>query len=193
MGQQEQAEPMSVLMDTWFIANLTSGLLDDALQLSGMSGDDFALYSLLNAYGPASPTQIARWTGMRATTVSAALKRLAERGHTTRQHSDQDRRSYAVGLNDAGRAAHRESAAVFWTETRKLAELLGPREGELRQQLQSLDASLREAAALDPRPYELANTAAGTSWQLSYTGQPLSPAQERLVRQYIDFVRSNPA
>jgi hypothetical protein len=37
------------------------------------------------------------------------------------------------------------------------------------------------------------DTAAGASWQLSYTGQPLSPAQERLVRQYIDFVRSNPA
>src|SRR2546430_2657341 len=80
MGQQKQAEPMSVLMDTWFIANLTRGLL----------------------------------------------------------------------------------------------------------------ASLGEAASLDPRPYQLANTAAVTSWQLSYTGQPLSPAQERLVRQYIDFVRSNP-
>ncbi len=184
---------MSVLMDTWLIANLTNGLLDDALQLSGLSGDDFALYSLLNAYGPASPTQIARWTGMRATTVSAALKRLAERGHTARQHSARDRRSYVVGLNDAGRAAHRETAGVFWAETRKLAELLGPREGELRQQLQSLDASLREAAALDPRPYRLSDTTAGTTWQLSYTGEPLSPAQERLVRQYIDFVRSTPA
>jgi DNA-binding MarR family transcriptional regulator len=189
----EPAEPMSVLMDTWFIANLTNGLLDDNLQLSGMTGDDFALYSLLNAYGPASPSQIARWTGMRATTVSAALKRLAARGHTVQDRNRDDRRSYTVGLSDAGRAAHRETAAVFWKETRKLAELLGDREGELRQQLQTLDAALREAAALDARPYQLSAGAGGDSWQLSYAGEPLNPAQERQVRQYIDFVRSTSA
>ena len=189
----EPAEPMSVLMDTWLVANLTNGLLDDSLERSGMSGDDFALYSLLNAYGPASPSRIARWTGMRATTVSAALKRLAARGHTTRQPSTDDRRSYAVGLSDAGRAAHRETAAVFWAETRKLAELLGDREGELRQQLQALDASLREAAALDPRPYQLSARTDADTWQLSYSGQPLTPEQESQVRRYIDFVRSTPA
>jgi len=189
----QQTEPMSVLLDTWLVANLTNGLLDDSLQLSGMSGDDFALYSLLNAYGPASPSQIARWTGMRATTVSAALKRLAARGHTAQQRSAEDRRSYAVGLNDAGRAAHRETAGVFWKETRKLAELLGDREGELRRHLQVLDAALRDAAALDPRPYQLSADAAGDSWQLSYTGEPLNPSQERQVRQYIDFVRSTSA
>ena len=186
-------EPMSVLMDTWLIANLTNGLLDDSLERSGMSGDDFALYSLLNAYGPASPSRIARWTGMRATTVSAALKRLAARGHTTRQPSTDDRRSYAVGLSDAGRAAHRETAAVFWAETRKLAELLGDREGELRQQHQALDASLREAAALDPRPYQLSARTDADTWQLSYSGQPLTPEQESQVRRYINFVRSTPA
>jgi DNA-binding MarR family transcriptional regulator len=184
---------MSILMDTWLIANLTSGLLDDSLERSGLSGDDFALYSLLNAYGPASPSQIARWTGMRATTVSAALKRLAARGHTVRNSNADDRRSYTVGLNDEGRAAHRETAGVFWTETRELAEVLGSREGELRQQLQVLDASLREAAALDPRPYQLFAVTGGDSWQLSYEGEPLNPVQESQVRRYIDFVRSTSA
>ncbi len=95
-----------------------------------------------------------------------------------------------MGLNDAGRAAHRETAAVFWSETRKLAELLGEREGELRHQLQAFDASLREAAALDPRPYQLSARTSGDTWQLSYSGEPLSPGQESQVRQYIDFVRS---
>ena len=184
---------MSILMDTWLIANLTAGLLDDSLERSGMSGDDFALYSLLNAYGPASPSQIARWTGLRATTVSAALKRLGARGHTVRHDNTDDRRSYTIGLNDAGRAAHRDSAAVFWSETRTLAGLLGDREGELRQQLQTLDASLRQAAALDPRPYQLSAGAGGHSWQLSYTGEPLNPAQESQVRRYIAFLHSSSA
>ena len=186
-------EPMSVLMDTWLIAKMTDGLLDDSLQSSGLSGDDFALYSLLNAYGPATPSQLARWTGMRSTTVSAALKRLASRGHTVQQRSTSDRRSYTVALSDAGRSAHRETAAVFWAETRTLAELLGEREREMRQQLQVLDASLREAAGLDPRPYALSGSPRTGQWQLSYTGQPLTPAQERSVRSYLDFVRSTPA
>ena len=181
---------MSILMDTWLIANLTSGLLDDALQLSGMNGDDFALYSLLNAHGPASPTQIARWTGMRPTTVSAALKRLANRGHSTRHKTDADRRSYQVDLSGEGRAAHARTAKAFWDETRKLAELLGDREPELRQHLQSLDASLRDAAALDPRPYQLSSNDGSQPWNLSYQGQPLTTQQEQLVRQYIDFVRT---
>ncbi len=181
---------MSILMDTWLISNLTSGLLDDSLERSGLSGDDFALYSLLNAYGPASPSQIARWTGMRPTTVSAALKRLAARGHTSQLRNVDDRRSYDVGLTDAGRAAHRETAAVFWTETRTLAELLGERERELRHHLQALDACLREAAGLDPRPYQLSAGTSDDGWQLSYTGEPLTPAQESQVRRYIDFVRT---
>ena len=130
---------------------------------------------------------------MRPTTVSAALKRLAARGHTSQLRNTVDRRSYDVGLNDAGRAAHRETAGVFWTETRKLAELLGEREGELRHQLQALDASLREATALDPRPYQLTAVTSGDGWQLSYTGEPLTPAQESQVRRYIDFVRTTSA
>ena len=184
---------MSILMDTWLIAKVTGGLLDDALQLSGMNGDDFALYSLLNAYGPAAPTQIARWTGMRPTTVSAALKRLASRNHSTKVTTGSDRRSYQVGLSEEGRAAHARTARVFWVETRKLADLLGDREPELRQHLQSLDASLREAAALDPRPYALTSGDGSDQWSVSYRGEPLTAAQEQLVRQYIDFVRTSPS
>jgi DNA-binding MarR family transcriptional regulator len=191
MATPAERQPMSILMDTWLISNLTSGLLDDALQLSGMNGDDFALYSLLNAYGPASPTQIARWTGMRPTTVSAALKRMAGRGHSTQHSAVADRRSYHVGLSETGRAAHAATAKVFWDETRKLAELLGDREPELRHHLQSLDSSLREAAALDPRPYRLSSDESNQPWQLSYQGQPLTPDQEQLVRQYIDFLRTS--
>jgi hypothetical protein len=130
---------------------------------------------------------------LRSTTVSAVLKRLAARGHTTQHRSTSDRRSYTVGLNDDGRAAHRESAEVFWRETRTLAEEAGEREAELRQQLQVFDACLREAAGQDPRPYQLSGSTGTERWQLSYTGEPLTPAQERQVRSYVDFVRSTPA
>ena len=61
-----------------------AGLLEDVLAESELNGDDFGMYSLLRRYGPATPTQLHRWTGLPPTTISAHLKRLEKRGHLTR-------------------------------------------------------------------------------------------------------------
>jgi DNA-binding MarR family transcriptional regulator len=182
---------MSILFDVWLVSKLMSGLLDDSLMASGMTGDDFGMYSLLRRFGPATPSQIARWTGLRPTTVSANLKRLAARGHTSQSRHPDDGRSYLVGLSPEGVAAHTATARVFWDETRKLADLLGPDENRHRQALQSLDTLLREAAGADPRPYVLASEKRSGSWELSYDGAPLTPAQEDDVRRYITFIRTS--
>jgi DNA-binding MarR family transcriptional regulator len=182
---------MSILFDIWLISNLTAGLLDDDLMQSGMSGDDFGLYSLLKAFGPAAPGQISRWTGLRPTTVSATLKRLAARGHTVQQRNGADGRSYLVALSEEGQGAHARTAQVFWDETRKLAQLLGPGDAARRQALQSLDADLREAAGFEPRPYRLADDTEQQTWDLRYDGAPLSAKQEDQVRQYIEFIRAS--
>jgi DNA-binding MarR family transcriptional regulator len=179
---------MSILFDVWLVSHLMSGLLDDSLLAAGMSGDDFGMYSLLRRFGPATPGQVARWTGLRPTTVSAHLKRLAARGHTTHTRNPADGRSYLVGLSPAGEAAHTATAQVFRAETRKLAALLGDDEARHRQALQRLDAVLREAADADPRPYVLEERTG--SWELTYDGDPLTPAQEQDVRRYLDFVRA---
>ena len=68
--------PMSLLFDVWLVTGLTAGLLDDVLAETELNGDDFGLYSLLRRFGPATPTQLHRWTGLRPTTLSAHLKRL---------------------------------------------------------------------------------------------------------------------
>lgn len=182
---------MSILFDIWLISNVSAGLLDDDLMESGMSGDDFGMYSLLKAFGPAAPGQIGRWTGLRATTVSATLKRLAARGHTVQQRNDADGRSYLVALSAEGQGAHSRTAAVFWNQTRKLAQLLGPGEAARRQALQTLDADLRKAAGLDPRPYRLADETEQATWQVRYDGAPLDAKQEDQVRHYIDFLRAS--
>src|ERR687885_95020 len=92
-------QPFALLFDLWLLLHVASGLLDEALQGSGLSADDFGLYSLLRVFGPATPTQIGRWTGMRPTTVSAALRRLKDRGHLERTAHVTDGRSYLVGLS----------------------------------------------------------------------------------------------
>jgi DNA-binding MarR family transcriptional regulator len=74
-------EEMSLLFDVWLVMHPASGMLDAALFHDELSGDDFGLYSLLRVFGPVTPTRIARWTGMRPTTISANLRRMSGRGH----------------------------------------------------------------------------------------------------------------
>jgi len=195
-GPERPARPeeMSLLFDVWLLMHLVSGMLDGALEGTGLSGDDFGLYSLLRVFGPATPTQIARWTGMRPTTVSAALRRMSAREHSETAPNPADRRSYLVSLSPAGAAAHLSAARVFLPELGRVAEAVAPGESELRLSLQGLDRALRDVAGLDPRPYTLAESRAAAHpegrWQLPYHGEALTPEQEASVRSYIDFLRS---
>jgi len=186
-GEQQ----LSLLFDVWLVMHLASGLLDDALAETGLSGDDFGLYSLLKGFGPAKPSQIARWTGMRATTVSAGLKRMAGRGHSVQQVNPVDGRSYLVALSAAGLRAHAQAAKPFLAVMDQLEEILGPDAPGQRVALQRLDVALRQAAGLPARPYTLRERASpGRPSVLTYAGEPLTREQEVSARAYLDFLRS---
>jgi len=180
---------ISVLFDVWLLMHLVAGMLDQALAEHGLSGDEFGLYSLLRGFGPATPTQIARWTGMPATTVSAALRRLTARGHVKRMPHPDDGRSYLIALSDSGLAAHTGAVSSFRRTAARVSDVLGNDEAAQRAVLQRLDQALRDLCALDPRPYRVPESSPGTAPALTYTGRPLTPAQEREVRRYIEFVR----
>ena len=47
-------QEMSLLFDVWLVMHLASGMLDDALADTDLSGDDFGMYSLLRVFGPAT-------------------------------------------------------------------------------------------------------------------------------------------
>jgi DNA-binding MarR family transcriptional regulator len=182
---------MSLLFDVWLIMHSMTTLVDDALDSSELSGDDFGLYSLLRRFGPATPTQIARWTGMKPTTVSFAIKRLTQRRHATQMPHPSDGRSYLVGLNDTGVAAHRSAARLFLGAMEKLSAELGPDDRDERAALQRVDAAFRAVLALDARPYDLGADHAASTWTLSYDGPALSPEHEGQVRNYIAFLQSS--
>jgi DNA-binding MarR family transcriptional regulator len=188
-----RSNEMSLLFDVWLLMHLVSGMLDGALERSGLSADDFGLYSLLRVFGPTTPTQIARWTGMRATTVSAALARMARRGHSDTRPNRTDRRSYLVVLNPAGAVAHLAAAEPFLAELGRLTAAIAG-EHSLRLQLQQLDSALRAATGLDPRPYALVDSApsdtSGGPWLLPYQGDRLTAEQEAIARNYLDFLRT---
>ncbi len=185
---------MSLLFDVWLVMSLASRLLDDALAGSGLTGDDFGMYSLVRRFGPVTPSQLSRWTGMGATTVSAYLKRIEARGHAQRTPNPADRRSYLIGLSSDGVATHDAATAAFLAAMHTLAPAFQPDSLDERLALQRLDTALRDATGMDPRPYTVTGDIGenAESRRLSYRGEPLNTEQERLVRHYIDFVRAQP-
>jgi DNA-binding MarR family transcriptional regulator len=184
---------MSLLFDIWLVGHAMSTLIDEALASAGISGDDFGLSSLLRGWGPVTPSQISRWTGMRPTTFSVSLKRLAARGHAEQTPNPDDGRSYLIGLNSAGQAAHAAAAPLFLAAATRLAPGLSRAQHDERSVLQRVDAAFRAALELDDRPYSLADDGPkDRNGRVTYEGTSLTAAQEQQVLQYIDFVRSQP-
>ena len=185
---------MSLLFDVWLLNGLSAGYLDRVLAGTGLTGDDFGMYALLIRFGPATPTQLQRWTGQRLTTISAHLKRIDQRGHLQRNPNPDDRRSQLVGLSDLGEKAYAEATEPFLEAMHDLHRRFA--HGTLRERLvlQDLDAVLRDVTGMASRPYQVTSrekTAAALNGphSLSYTGAPLTAAQEQQVRLYLDFVR----
>jgi DNA-binding MarR family transcriptional regulator len=184
---------MSLLFDVWLVNHAMSTLVDETLAASGLSGDDFGVYSLLRGWGPITPSQISRWTGMRPTTVSVALKRLTGRGHAEQTPNPDDGRSYLIGLNAAGKDAHGKAAALFLPAMQGLAAEMSSSQHQERAAIQRIDAAFRTVLGLDDRPYTVAEVeATGNSGQLTYPGASLTTGQERQVMQYIEFIRNQP-
>ncbi|TCO18102.1 DNA-binding MarR family transcriptional regulator [Kribbella steppae] len=187
---------MSLLFDVWLVGGLASGLLDEVLAGTDLSGDDFGMYSLLRRYGPVTPTQVHRWTGLRPTSISAHLKRLETRGHAVRSPNPADGRSHLVGLTGAGKEAHDRATELFHEAMHALRARFIPDTLRERLVLQHIDMVLRESAGLDERPYRVAPAEEARPKDhagvpvLAYPGAPLTAFEEQQVRLYIDFLRS---
>src|ERR1700733_5021961 len=87
-------------------------LLDLELSPSGLSAEDFAVYSAV-ARGLTRPGDIAEFLRFPATTVSSVVRRLATRGHIAYAIDDADRRARSVTFTPAGAAAHAEASRLY--------------------------------------------------------------------------------
>lgn len=137
----------NVLFDLWLASRAATAVLDEALAGSGLTADEFAVYSVLSS-APLTPTELAHWMSAPATTVSSVVRRFERRGHVRRVPHPHDRRSYRLELTAAGRTAHRRAGALF------LPVLDGVESGlpvaGVRSALADLVAALRAASAGAP-------------------------------------------
>jgi DNA-binding MarR family transcriptional regulator len=137
----------NVLFDVWSVSRATTGALDAALAPSGLTADEFGIYSVLTSSDVLTPTELARWMSAPPTTVSSHVKRIEGRGHLVRERNPADGRSYVLRLTPAGRAAHREAGARFLPVLDAVVAALGPKEPAVRRALADLRTALDARAS----------------------------------------------
>lgn len=144
-GERPAGDGTNVLFDVWLVARAVTGVLDAALAPSGLTADEFGVYSVLTSAPSMTPSELARWMSAPPTTVSSYVKRLEGRGHVVREPNPQDRRSYVLRLTDDGRAAHARAGACFLPVVERVQDALGTREGTVRRSLATLGRAVESA------------------------------------------------
>lgn len=136
----------TLLFDVWVVANSTRALLDRALRPSGLSAEEFALYSAIRRDDGVTPTELAALMALPPTTMSSIVTRLERRGHARRVPHPADARSYRIQLTAAGRAAHTAAAALFAPVLGRVEATLNYPPDQARAVLAAIDSAVRTAA-----------------------------------------------
>ena len=140
-------EDVDPLFMVWLVSRSTEDLLDTVLAPAGLTGDEFAIYSVLAASPGITPSELSRWMAAPPTSVSSYVKRLEARGHLTRKPHPSDRRSYRIHLTATGGRAHRAAVTLFAPMRAQVIESLGDQNGSVREaqlRLRSVVDTLRE-------------------------------------------------
>lgn len=134
----------NVLFDVWLVSRATTAQLDAALSASGLTADEFGVYSVLTTSDTVTPSELARWMSAPPTTVSSYIKRFVARGHVERVPHPVDGRSTVLRLTASGRRAHTAAGQLFLPVLDRVLAALGPEEPQVRQALSTLGRALDE-------------------------------------------------
>jgi DNA-binding MarR family transcriptional regulator len=123
-----------------------TGCYRPMLDALGLTYPQFLVLLVLWERGDSSVTGIGNALQLETGTLSPLLKRLEATGFITRTRQTGDERSVVVGLTPAGRALEEQVAAVQ-REVDAATAMTEAAIVELRATLQTLTASLRDAAS----------------------------------------------
>ncbi len=130
--RDQQVDPLFLV---WIVSRSAEDLLGTVLAPIGLTGDELAIYSILNASPGITPSELSRWMAAPPTSVSSYVKRLEARGHLTRRPHPDDRRSYRIQLTAAGKRTHRSAETLFGPVREWIIQALGDRDGPVRDSL----------------------------------------------------------
>jgi DNA-binding MarR family transcriptional regulator len=129
------------------LAQQQSSLLHHAMAGRPLQPAEFAVYSALRLTQPTTPTQLAATLGMKATTLSSMLVRMAKNGHLKRRRNPADGRSVVLSLSPAGVRATEESFTSFSTAIESFRRHLEIEETALLHSMEAMSRALSKAMA----------------------------------------------
>lgn len=145
----DEAGP-SIMFDLWLLQQALTPLIETAIGSTRLSADEYGFYLLMTHIQDATPGDIARMTGMRANTTSAALTRLEKRGHLIRTPNEDDKRSVRVRLSPEGLALVQQAVEANAAIHDRLMDAI---EGtEIARSVSELERIVRGLANMPPRP-----------------------------------------
>jgi DNA-binding MarR family transcriptional regulator len=127
------------------LAQQQSSLLHHAMADRPLQPAEFAVYSALRLSQPTTPTQLAATLGMKATTLSSMLVRMAKNGHLKRRRNPADGRSVVLSLSPAGVRATDESFTSFSVAIESFRRHLEIEEPALLHSLEAMSRALNRA------------------------------------------------
>jgi DNA-binding MarR family transcriptional regulator len=93
----------NVLFRFFRITQSMRQLVARAVDGSGLSGEEYGVFSGIVGLGPVAPTELAAHLGVPPTTISVYLARFVDAGIARRLPNPDDGRSYLVEATDEGR------------------------------------------------------------------------------------------
>ncbi|HSM38174.1 MAG TPA: MarR family winged helix-turn-helix transcriptional regulator [Candidatus Limnocylindrales bacterium] len=156
----ESAPRRLTLLYQLHLAGLASrAIMRLAMEGTGMSGEEYALYSYFRANGPRTLTQAAQDMGMPVTTLATMLSGPVAAGEIARSPHPRDGRARLLNLTDAGQARWESAVPSFAAAYESVLEELARDGVELEPLFSALD-QLRAAIASAAQRVEMLRASA---------------------------------
>ena len=130
--------PPSVLLELHSADRLVRTVVVEAFLRRGLHPSLFAILSLIAVHEPVTPSQLARETGVRPTTLRDMVREMTAAGHIRRLDNPDDRRSHFLATTTAGKRFLRRADAIVNEVEQELERELDGRLEELRAPLRRL-------------------------------------------------------
>jgi len=137
--------PRPLLLDIWIANELMASLLDRNLKLEGVDSDFYGTLSVIGAFGPLTPSELATRTGAPLTTVSDRIRRMVDDGDAERIPNPDDGRSHLVRLTGDGDARWRRGWPALQATIKQISDNLDSPVDEVHDSIEALIAALRRA------------------------------------------------
>jgi DNA-binding MarR family transcriptional regulator len=138
--------PRPLLLNIWIANELMAALLDRNLRVDGVDSDFYGSLSVIGAFGPLTPSELAERTGAPLTTVSDRVRRMVDSRDVERIPNPADGRSHLLQLTKRGDTKWRKGWPALQKTIREISDDLDRPVDEIHDALEDLIAALRKAS-----------------------------------------------